>query len=222
MILGINTAQRLHELALVNENNASHERELLGEKIWPDARRDVEDLPVFLQNLLESLGVNKDDIKQVLVVNGPGSFTSLRTGVAFANALAEGLNAELYSIDTFELLHRKTATNGPLLMLLPAGGLDVAVHNGTEVKIGPLAFLLKDHPHGSDLHVVAELPETQQEELQALLHEKQWTLVEGHILQTLGESLLTFGLDTLKPIKTVEPLYLKRAHITLSSDPWKQ
>ncbi len=221
MILGINTAQKLHELALVA--TSSKPSILLAEKIWIDERRDVEDLVPFLRQLLEEHGLSKKDITDIVVVRGPGSFTSLRTGVAFANALAEGLDAKLYSLDTFELLRRKAATANPTLVILHAGGLDVGVrYNNEPIRVGPLAALLNDYPHNKNLHVIAELTETQREELNPILREKEWKLIEGHELQTMGEMLITSGLEGLQSLDTVEPFYLKGAHITKSSDPWKK
>ena len=111
MILGINTAQTVHELALID--SSKEPAVLITEKTWTDGRRDVEDLVPFLNTLLEEHGLSKKDITQIVVVRGPGSFTSLRTGVAFANALAEGLGAQLFSLDTFELLRRKAALTDP-------------------------------------------------------------------------------------------------------------
>jgi len=217
MILAINTAQRVHELALLSSGK------LLAEKIWSDDHRDVEDLVPFLKALLEENGLFKTDITEIVVVKGPGSFSSLRTGVAFANALAEGLGAKLYMLDTFELLKRKAAITDPLLVILQAGGLDVGVrYNDDPVRVGPIAELLNDFPHDHSIHIVTELNETQNEELHPLLLEKKWTLLEGHELQTMGEALQTLGLEGLEEVSMVEPYYLKTPHITKSTDPWKQ
>ncbi len=224
MILAINTAQPVHEMALLRANPANPgELELVSEKSWADDRYDVDNLVPFLQKMLEEAGLEKSDITDVVVVKGPGSFTSLRTGVAFANALAEGLHAKLYALTTFALLRRKAALTDPTLVLLSAGRLDVGVqHQDQPIRIGPLAALLNDYPHDSGIHVVADLPEALREELHPLILEKKWTLVEGHQLQTLGETLMTYGLTDLESTTNVEPFYLKGPHITHSSDPWKQ
>lgn len=229
MILAINTAQLIHEMALLRENPANPgELELISEKTWADDRHDVDKLVPFLQKMLEEAGLEKSDITDIVVVKGPGSFTSLRTGVAFANALAEGLNAKLHALSTFELLRRKAALTDPVLVLLSAGRLDVGVQHFSkegleeEVRVGPLAALLNDYPHGNSIHVVAELPEALREELHPLILEKKWTLVEGHQRQTLGETLMTYGFKELESAANVEPFYLKGPHITHSSDPWKQ
>ncbi|QQR54805.1 tRNA (adenosine(37)-N6)-threonylcarbamoyltransferase complex dimerization subunit type 1 TsaB [Candidatus Peregrinibacteria bacterium] len=225
MILALNTAQTVHELALLQEDQK--ELRLLKEQRWPDDHQDVETLVPRLQNLLDETGLRKEEIQAVLVVKGPGSFTSLRTGVAFANALVEGLSdsrsqrVQLYEWSTFECLAHKAATQ-PVLVLLPAGGADVGLYFEGELKVGPLSELLAVHPHGAELKIVAELPETLEDELHSIILEKKWKRVQGHELQTLGESLQSLGLPQIQPVEQVNALYLKGPKITLSSDRWKQ
>jgi tRNA threonylcarbamoyl adenosine modification protein YeaZ len=216
MILGINTATHTHEMVILNEGK------ILCEKKWEDNRDDVENLVPFLEEMLSQFELNKNDIKQIVVVRGPGSFTALRTGIAFANALAEGLKAQLYTLDTFELMRRKAAIKDPVIVVLNAGGLEAAVSFEGEIKIGPIAELLAKILHNNSTHLVYELPETLHDELISIAKEKNWILIEGEKLQTFGEALLTEGLSGLQKAETVEPFYLKGPNITLSSDPWKK
>ncbi len=215
MILALNTAQPVHELALLEEG------EILVEQRWMDDHAGVETLVPRITAALKDLGMERTEIHEVVVVRGPGPFTSLRAGVAFANALAEGLHAKLYALDLFELLRRRAASADPVLVVLNAGGLDVAVEWKGERKIGPPSALLAEISHDGGVQVVAELKETQMDELRSIAHEKEWKILEGHELQTLGEVLLTDGLVSLDRTEIVEPLYLKGPKITVSKDPWK-
>jgi len=228
MILALNTAEKTHEMTLLTA-----EQILLSEK-WLDDRSDVENLTPRLEKMLAELELTKEEITDIIIVRGPGSFTSLRVGIAFANALAEGLSAgrktpvKLYSLTTFDLLALKAATADPLLIVLPAGGLDAGVFFSAwpqkeQLKIGPLSDLLAEIPHGPQTHAIFELPETLSDEFHAIATEKKWKILESHELQTFGEALLTSGLAApLVPSDTVEPLYLKSPHITISLDPWKK
>lgn len=224
MILAINTAEREHELTLLKENPSNKgEWELIAQKFWFDDKKDVENLTPFLQGILEETGLMKSEITDIVVVRGPGQFTSLRTGVAFANALAYGLEARLFAISTFELLQRKAAVTDPVLAILHAGRFDCGVQfNNEPVRVGALAALLNDYPHEHGIHVIAELPEELDKELSSIIHEKKWKRVLGHELQNMGEMLMTYGLNGLSQIEIVEPFYLKGPHITKSSDPWKK
>jgi len=104
MILALNTAQREHELALLNGDG------ILAEEKWISTRDDVETLVPRLERMLEELGLDKSEINDIVVVNGPGPYTAVRMGVSFANALSEGLQAQLHSISTFELMVKKVAS----------------------------------------------------------------------------------------------------------------
>lgn len=234
MILAINTAQKVHELALISESNSSTVAKILSEKIWTDAKDDVEKLTPTLAGMLEEIGSLKSEIDSIVVVSGPGSFTSLRTGVAFANALASGLGAKLFSVDSFELLAMKAAISDPLIVVLNAGGLDVGIRvynldvdadskkeKNKATEIGSLAELLAKFPH-EKFSVVSECTETQSDELHSICLEKKWKEIKGHELQTFAESILTFDFKNLAAQKTVEPYYLRPPLITKSQDKWKQ
>jgi tRNA threonylcarbamoyl adenosine modification protein YeaZ len=216
MILAVNTAQNTHELALIDGD------EILSERSWQDSRDDLERLLPTLDEMLNEIGVEKEEITEILAVTGPGNFAALRTGVAMVNALGEGLEAKLYVIDTFELLRRKAATTDEVLVVLPAGGFDVGIQLSSEkeTKVGALAGLLAPIPHGTVM-VVAELKEALMEELHSIALEKGWTELEPQKLQSIGEVVLTFGLEGLGQVDNVEPIYMREAKVTKSLDPWK-
>lgn len=216
MILAINTSQREHEMAIIDGDK------ILLERIWTDEKDDVDRLVPTLEDMLEELAIEKDDIKDIAVVNGPGPFTAVRVGISFANALAEGLKAELHQIDTFTLLREKAALKDPILVVLNAGGLDVGVSHEHEVKVGPMADLLAEHSHDSSIHVVFEGNETQGNELHSICLEKEWEEIPTRELQSMAEMILTSGLEVFGLVDLVEPYYLKSPKITKSSDPWKQ
>lgn len=215
MILAINTAEREHEMALLQGD------ELLVERRWTGSRDDVERLVPVLNEMLNEAGRDRTDIKDILVVKGPGPYTAVRMGVSFANALAEGLGAQLHEIGTFDLMVHKAATADPVLVVLFAGGLSVAVHHEGELQIGSLSSLLADFSH-EDFKVVSELNETLASELHSICLEKRWQEVKGQGLKTLGELIAHSGLGIAKAVPLVEESYLRAPKITSSTNPWKQ
>ena len=58
---------------------------------------------VKIQELLQNNYISLDDIKEVVVVNGPGSFTGVRIGVTIAKTLSYTLNIPIYSISSLQL-----------------------------------------------------------------------------------------------------------------------
>lgn len=69
---------------------------------------DAELLPVF-EKVLKDAGWSENDITHVACVTGPGGFTSLRVGVAFANALAHALGIPSTSIHLSDLYAARVA-----------------------------------------------------------------------------------------------------------------
>lgn len=56
----------------------------------------------LVQALLESAAIAMSEIDMIAVVNGPGSFTGLRIGIATAKGLAEGCGVPLLTVSTME------------------------------------------------------------------------------------------------------------------------
>ena len=71
------------------------------------ARVDVEKqsiaLPTECNRFLTESGANWSDITAIGVVVGPGSFTGIRMGIAYAKGLAMGLDIPIVPINAFEL-----------------------------------------------------------------------------------------------------------------------
>src|SRR6476619_6750139 len=72
---------------------------LLGERTGIPARllEDVDDL-------LTSADAEPDELERIVVGTGPGSFTSLRMGLAASRALAFALDAQVAGVSTLEAL----------------------------------------------------------------------------------------------------------------------
>ena len=54
-----------------------------------------QDVLFFLNGLLENKNISLDDLSEIEVNHGPGSFTGSRVGVAIANALAFALKIKV-------------------------------------------------------------------------------------------------------------------------------
>lgn len=60
-------------------------------------------LPVECEKFLSKCGVKWSELTAVGVVVGPGSFTGIRQGIAYAKGLGMGLNIPVVPINAFEL-----------------------------------------------------------------------------------------------------------------------
>lgn len=86
MILYIDTSKSETKIALF-EN-----KRILAKKVWLSDKNQSEELLSEIDDLIKSIHRNKLDLKGIIVVNGPGSYTGLRVGLSTANALAFSLN----------------------------------------------------------------------------------------------------------------------------------
>lgn len=85
----------------------------------------AEALPDAVARTLEAAGLAVSDLDRVAVLSGPGSFTGLRAGIAFARGLARARGIPLVLVPTFRAA--SAAVEGPAdaLFVLEAGRGDV-------------------------------------------------------------------------------------------------
>jgi len=62
-------------------------------------------LPPMVDDVLSKTGIISSDLSVVLVTVGPGSFTGIRVGLAFAKGFAKPLSAQLYGLTSFEMIY---------------------------------------------------------------------------------------------------------------------
>ena len=72
------------------------------EIVDPSGKGEI--LSTSLDSLLDKVGASLDDVKRVMVTVGPGSFSGLRTGVAFCQGLCFSGKRNLYGVTTLQAL----------------------------------------------------------------------------------------------------------------------
>ncbi|NQV13799.1 MAG: tRNA (adenosine(37)-N6)-threonylcarbamoyltransferase complex dimerization subunit type 1 TsaB [Parcubacteria group bacterium] len=98
---------------------------LVGKIIWQSNYKQSEELLVKVDELLTENGVRQADLTGVVVVNGPGSYTGIRVGVATGNALGFALGASVVGVSYLDILASWAVGENndsiPELVDLPAG-----------------------------------------------------------------------------------------------------
>jgi tRNA threonylcarbamoyladenosine biosynthesis protein TsaB len=67
-------------------------------------RRQAAELPLIVEQALQDAQCTFADVGLLAVTNGPGYFTGIRAGVAYAAALAYGLNVKVVPVSTLYML----------------------------------------------------------------------------------------------------------------------
>jgi tRNA threonylcarbamoyladenosine biosynthesis protein TsaB len=92
------------------------------EESWPAHLHHTVELAPAVEEMLRRAGVKPSEIRAVGVAQGPGSYTALRIGMAFALGFAVPRNLPVIGVPTFEILVRaQPATEKELVAVLRAG-----------------------------------------------------------------------------------------------------
>jgi tRNA threonylcarbamoyladenosine biosynthesis protein TsaB len=122
MLLAIDTSTVQLGLALYNG------AEVLAESVWTSQQHHTVDLAPGLAALLKRCGQSIADVSAIGVAIGPGSFTSLRVGLAFAKGLALARQMPLIGIPTLDVVAaQQPIAKMPLVAVLQAGRGKLAV-----------------------------------------------------------------------------------------------
>jgi tRNA threonylcarbamoyladenosine biosynthesis protein TsaB len=98
MILALDTATQSMSVALANR------LAVLAEHTWFAGLTTTQQLAPAVQQLFASVGIQAQQLQAVAVALGPGGFSSLRAGLAFAKGLCLAHNLPLIGIPTLDIL----------------------------------------------------------------------------------------------------------------------
>ena len=122
MLLAIDTSTSQIGLALYDG------AQVLAESVWTGKARHTTELAPAVADMLAHTGLKTSDIKALGVASGPGSFTSLRVGIAFIKGLALACSLPTIGINTLDVVAASQPTDSlPLACLLPAGRTRLAL-----------------------------------------------------------------------------------------------
>ncbi len=122
MLLALDTSTQYVGIALYEG------AQVIGESVWRTQNHHTVEVAPALQDLMNRCGVRTSDLKAIGVALGPGSFTSLRIGLAIAKGLALAAKIPLIGIPTFEILAAAQPVQDlPLAVTLQAGRGRLAV-----------------------------------------------------------------------------------------------
>lgn len=122
MILAVDTATERASLAFGDGD------EIVAEHNWICANNHTVELAPQVEHILRTAGVQADRVEALAVALGPGSFTGLRIGLAFAKGFALAHSLPLLGVPTLDILaYAQPKRDGILLAVVSAGRGRIAV-----------------------------------------------------------------------------------------------
>ena len=100
MILAVDTSTQWMGIALFDGNS------ILYEKIWKTSRRHTIELTPAIESAFQDCDTSPDALDAVAIAIGPGSFTSLRIGLAVAKGLALSKHIPIIGVPSLEITAR--------------------------------------------------------------------------------------------------------------------
>jgi tRNA threonylcarbamoyladenosine biosynthesis protein TsaB len=129
MLLAVDTSTAQVGLALYDGT------QVLSEMTWTTHQHHTTELAPALAGLLARSGNSIDSVSALGVAIGPGSFTSLRVGLAFVKGLALARSLPIIGIRTLDIIAAgQPVVSNPLVAVLQAGRARIALgwYKGTE------------------------------------------------------------------------------------------
>lgn len=153
-----------------------------------------------LDKLLSKYNVSRDEIKEVMVAKGPGSYTGVRIAITIAKTIATALDAKLYAVSSLRV---QKACKNPSICLINArsGRSYIGVYEDDKVllddqimKNEDVLNYIKEHPNYS------------------VCGDVKYLGLEGVVSNNIQEMLsLKNVLEIVNPL-SLKPVYMKEEY----------
>ena len=160
-------------------------------------QRQSEYMIVELNKLLEKHNIKKEDITDVIVAKGPGSYTGVRIAITIAKTIAVALDAKLYAVSSLRV--QKDGTMPSICLINARSNRSyVGVYQNQEV-------LLNDCIMKNDevMKYIADHPDY------SVCGDTKYLNIQGIESNTMKEMLdLKDSLESINPL-SLKPVYMK-------------
>ena len=114
---------------------------ILDSRIKPSTRNHSDFTMPLIKEILDTNNLGVKDLNEILVVNGPGSFTGVRIGVTIAKTLAYTLNIPIKTITSLEMYAcGKKDLEQKLVIIRDVKGVFYGLFNKENEQIGELEY----------------------------------------------------------------------------------
>lgn len=188
----------------------------------------AENILPFIDEVLNSSGLNKSDLDAISVSGGPGSYTGLRIGVATAKGICHALSIPLIAIDTLTVLMVEAKSQFPekdaFVPMLDARRMEVYTRTFSASTTTPVEALVVDSSslsRFSDLGSICFIGDGALK-CQDLLGSDGRDFIESYPKADNALDLATsaYDLGQFVDVASYEPLYLKEFKAGVAKDPF--
>jgi len=208
-VLAINTASSKTGIALFEVKNSVVK--VLVKNSWPAKNNEAEKLMPAIDQLLKKKKKTYEDLAQVYVIKGPGTFTGLRIGITVANTISALVKAELIGLTTFDFLH--TQTNNPILLFAGKGGVFLSEKISKKPELINLPELNGILKKKKIVNISGDIIKEQIAVLKGVKFEKLENDFAAVMKNIIAKNLKK---KLYKPVKLVKPVYIKGPNISIS------
>lgn len=187
MIFALNTSAQETAVALI-ESGA-----VLEESRWFSQNNESQKLLPAIEAMLKTRSKTWADLTKIVVVKGPGGYTSLRVGMSIANAMAWFLKIPMVGINTFDLWKNRIPAdrhNESIAIVIAAGKGQFLVEDGTFKTAKEMQHMTKT--------IVGELKP-----------EYDFTLL------SFGQAMIEILQKNPQQEVRINPIYTRPPHITI-------
>ncbi|WP_395043010.1 tRNA (adenosine(37)-N6)-threonylcarbamoyltransferase complex dimerization subunit type 1 TsaB [Flavobacterium sp.] len=210
-ILNIETATKNCSVTI-----AKNGKTILCKEISELGYSHAEKLHVFIEELINEVGITFKELSAVAVSKGPGSYTGLRIGVSTAKGLCYGLDIPLIAIDTLTILaHQVKKTDGLIIPMIDARRMEVytAVFDSNKEMIGNVkAEILKENSFSNFDETIYFIGDSN-EKARTVLIKDNFIFLDEIVYPSSNEmssiSMLKFQNNDFEDVAYFEPYYLK-------------
>ena len=163
-------------------------------------QRQSEYMILEVDKLFNKYAISKDDISDVVVAKGPGSYTGVRIAITIAKTIATALDAKLYAVSSLRVL--KDGVRPSICLINARSGRSyIGVYEGTKTILEDQIMKNEDV-----FKYIEEHPEY------SVCGETKYLGIEGVASNNIQEMLsLKETLDSLNPL-SLKPVYMKEEY----------
>ena len=114
-----------------------------------------------IANVLEQAKIDVSDLNNVIVVNGPGSFTGERIAVTIAKTIAYGLSIPIRTIDALTILALGVDSDEKIVALEDRNGAFVGIFDSSYNPLEPLQYMNKstymEFKNNNDVNILVDV-----------------------------------------------------------------